>query len=118
MNTTTVEHQQDGTRSRKCQWRIRSLACVGVALVATSAGLGALVQRESAFLGKKPAGTVVHENGGFGIGGIELARPPLQCTSTDSGPRLVTVAFGCPTARCSTILPVLDSDRVSVRSSL
>jgi hypothetical protein len=117
MNTTTIEHPQERAGSGRAQRRIGRLACAVLALMATSAGLGALAQRESGFWGTKPAAPVVYENGGFGSGGINPSRPTSQCPSTYPGTRVVLLASRFPTSPCASPA-VLVSDRVSARPAL
>jgi hypothetical protein len=116
MNTTMIEHRQDGAERARPQWRIRHLACLALALMAISAGLGALAQRVSTTFGPTPAVTVVPDNGGFGRG-VDLSRPPSQCPPTRSGMRVELVEFRFPTSPC-TNPPVLVNDRASARSAL
>jgi hypothetical protein len=116
MNTTTIDRQQEGAVSGRDQRRAGPLACAVLALMATSAGLGAIAQRESGFARPRQTVNVVPDNRGSDGRGINHSRTS-QCTPSYPGTRVMLLESLFPTSPCSNP-PVLVSDRVSAHSSL
>ena len=78
--------------------RVGTRFALGAALlVVTSAGMGAVAQREGMFTGKRPE--IVREHGG--VGRTDITPPTRRCVPHDSGARVVLVAAPTPASRCA-----------------
>ena len=110
MSTTTIDHQHDGAGAGEATRRTR-LACAALAIVATSAGLGAVAQRDLGSAGKARTVTVVEVPAAV-RGQIGLANGRTNCVHRASNTRVVTVAAHYPSGPCSS-RSTLDSDRVT-----
>jgi len=96
---THIRTVKGSDKARVAHSRARRLACGALTLVATSAGLGALAQRELTLVGRKQPVVVVNQRGGVGN---ETVKPPVPaCDANEAGTsRDVLVGIQLPTRPC------------------
>ncbi len=111
MTGTALEGQQSMLRSRRAGWPIRSVSVL-TALIATSAGLGAVAQ--NAFVATRTKTVIVKSvpltpnTEAASVPDADAEAPAARCLSIHP-PKDVTVQYRSPVTHCATLLGLVET---------
>ncbi len=111
MTTAAAHNHHDGAGSGRAPRRTRRLLCAALAIVAASAGLGAVAQSAFGSVGSPHKLTVVLEPAHV-RGDIEVVHGSSECMHTAAYTHVVTVASHYPSSPCSS-RTALETNRVA-----
>jgi hypothetical protein len=106
MNDKIIAQPRREPANHRATRHVGRLACVGIAVMLTSAGLGALAQRTFLDTGEG-SGTVksvpTHQNAEFVHGRLNAHEPIVPCSSTPPT-KVITVRYQVGTVQCAQLL--------------